>query len=190
MSAPTGVEVETRDASGPVAAVIEAVERESATYANGADRPLGGYLFVVATYLTATAAGIAVLRHRRRTLPSSIPVRDVAFMSVATFQLARLITKKPITSVLRAPFTEFEGTGAPAELKERARGHGIRHALGELMTCPFCVAHWIVTGFGFSYVASPDVARLAATMLTAEAVADFLQYGHAAISDRSGAKHG
>jgi len=165
--------------------VIDAVEREGVEYAHGADRPLGGYLFVVATYVAATAGGIALLRHRRRTLPSSIPVGDVAVMSAATFQLARLITKKPITSVLRAPFTEFEGPGAPAELQERVRGDGIRHALGELLTCPFCAAHWIVTGFGFSYVLSPEITRLVATMLTVEAAADFLQFGHAAVSDRS-----
>src|SRR6266568_6180594 len=50
----------------------------------------------------------------------------------------RLITKDPVTSPLRAPFTVFEGQEGQAELKEEVRGHGARKAVGELVTCPFC----------------------------------------------------
>jgi hypothetical protein len=106
-------------------------------------------------------------------------LRDVALVAGATFQLARIITKKPITSALRAPFTRYEGTSGPAELEESVRGTGLRHAIGELVTCPFCSAHWIATGFGFALVLAPDATRLVAAMLTAEAAADFLQFAYA-----------
>ena len=32
--------------------------------------------------------------------------------------------------------------GAPAELADEVRGHGARHAVGELFTGPFCLAMW------------------------------------------------
>jgi hypothetical protein len=171
--------------SGPFARAREVGARQAAAYANGADRPLGGYLVIVAAYTAATASGVALVRRRDSKWQGSIPLRDAAVIAAATFQLARVVTKKPIASVFRAPFTQYEGTSGPAELEERVRGDGLRHAVGELLTCPFCMAHWIVTGFAFAYFASPDTTRLVATMLTAEAAADFLQYAHATVSERA-----
>jgi hypothetical protein len=166
-----------RDA-GPIDAVVDAAERQADLYAHGEDRPLGGYLAITAAYGATTLAGVALVRARRRPLPA-ISVRDVAFAALGTFQLARIITKKPITSALRAPFTHYDGTSGPAELRESVRGRGLRHALGELLTCPFCMAHWIATAFGFGFVLAPDATRLVAGMLAAEAGADFLQFGYA-----------
>ena len=105
-------------------------------------------------------------------------------MAVGTFQLARMLTKRPITSAIRAPFTEYQGVAGPAELREGVRGSGLRHAVGELVTCPFCMEHWIATAFGFGLVVAPDATRLAAAMLSAEAAADFLQFAYARVEQR------
>jgi hypothetical protein len=174
----------TARSSGLLGRAVDAGARQAAAYSNGAERPLGGYLVLVAAYTAATVGGIALVRRRDAKWQGTIPVQDMAVISVATFQLARVVTKKPITSVFRAPFTEFQGASGPAEVEERVRGGGLRHAVGELLTCPFCMAHWIVTGFAFAYFLAPEVTRLVATMLTAEAAADFLQHAHAAVSDR------
>ncbi len=55
-----------------------------------------------------------------------IQLGDLALLSVATHKISRLLAKDPVTSPLRAPFTRFEGTSGPAELKEDVRGVGAR----------------------------------------------------------------
>jgi len=164
--------------------VVGAAEREAERYAHGEDRPLGGYLAITAAYAATTIAGVALVRARHRPLPA-VSVRDVALAAVGTFQLARIITKKPITSALRAPFTRYEGPSGPGELHESVRGRGVRHAVGELLTCPFCMAHWIATAFGFGFVLAPDATRLVASVLAAEAGADFLQFAYAGAQSRA-----
>ena len=58
---------------------------------------------------------------------------------------------------------------------ESVRGHGVRHAAGELITCPFCLAVWVATGLTAGMVFAPRLARLVCTTLTAIAVSDGLQ---------------
>ena len=53
---------------------------------------------------------------------------------------------------------------------------GTRHALGELLTCPFCVSQWFATGFAFGLVTSPRLTRQVAGLFAALEVADLLQY--------------
>src|SRR4051812_17205833 len=123
---------QTKDsASGPrplkrLAKRIEQVETE---YSQGDARPLGGYLGVIAGYAVFTGAGVAVTRFTRRTLPVRVEPVDLAQVAMATFQLGRLLTKKPVTSPLRAPFTVFGGASGAAEVHEEVRGEGIRHAV-------------------------------------------------------------
>ena len=75
---------------------------------------------------------------RRRTSP---------LIGVATHRLARTIAKDPITSPIRMPFTQYDGLGGPAELHEKVVANGMGHAIGELLTCPFCLSQWVATGF-------------------------------------------
>ena len=51
---------------------------------------------------------------------------------------------------------------------------GLRHSIGELITCPFCLDVWIATGFTLGLVFAPRVTRLVATAFTAVTGADFL----------------
>jgi hypothetical protein len=60
----------------------------------------------------------------------------------------------------------------------RDQGSPVRHAIGELMTCPFCLAMWVATGLTGGLVLAPRLTRLAATMLTATAASDFLQMAY------------
>lgn len=87
--------------------------------------------------------------------------------------------KDPVTSPLRAPFTEYQGTQGPAELKEEVRGEGGRKTVGELVTCPFCTGVWVATGLTAGLVYLPRTTRLAMGTLAALAGADMLQFAHA-----------
>ncbi len=165
------------------ARVTDMAEREADAYRDGADRPLGGFVGTMGVYLAAVVAG--GLLSRRRGLPERVGWADLALISVATHRLSRLLAKDPVTSPLRAPFTTFDGTSGEAELKEQVRGVGARKAIGELVTCPFCLGQWVATGFAFGLVLAPRATRLAATTVTAVAVADVLQLGYSMAEQRA-----
>lgn len=151
-------------------------------YAQGADRPLGGLLGAMGVYSAVVGAGAAAVRVSGRELPTRVPFGDAVLLTIATFRLARTLAKDPVTSPLRAPFTRFQGTSGESELAEEVREHGgVKHAVGELVSCPFCLAQWVGTGFVFGYVTAPRATRLAALTMTTVAGADVLQFAYDAI---------
>ena len=158
--------------------VLAAVTREKAAYVDGEERPLGSFLALMGAYGGYVAALTAAGRATGRELPSTMPLADLALTTVATFRLSRLIAKDPISSPLRAPFATFAGVGGEAELSEEVRGAGPRKALGELVTCPFCLAQWVATTFAAGFVFAPRWTRAAAAVFTAVAGADVLQFGY------------
>jgi hypothetical protein len=156
-------------------------ERE---YTNGEPRPLAGDLGAMGVYLGVVSAAAAAVRASGRQLPDRIPAGDAALLTIATFRLARRIAKDPVTSPIRAPFTRFEGASGHAEVAEEVREHGgVKHAVGELLTCPFCLAQWVGTGFVFGYVSAPRATRLAALTMTMVAGSDVLQFVYDAIQN-------
>jgi hypothetical protein len=165
---------EVQRLSRPVRRWARIQQRE---YTNGAARPLTGDLGAMSVYLGLVSAGAAVIRARGRELPDRIPVGDAFLLTVATFRLARRIAKDPVTSPIRAPFTTFQGPSGHAEIAEEVREHGgVKHAVGELLTCPFCLAQWVGTAFVFGYATAPRATRLAALTMTTVAGSDVLQF--------------
>jgi hypothetical protein len=148
-------------------------------YSPHEDRPLGGLLGAMGTYLALTSAGVAAVRASGRELPTRIPLGDAVLLTIATFRIARTIAKDPIASPLRAPFTTFQGQSGEAEIAETIRVHGgVKHAIGELVTCPFCLAQWTATALVFGYATAPKATRLAALTMTMVAVADAGQFAY------------
>jgi hypothetical protein len=113
-------------------------------------------------------------------VPERPATSDVVLISIATHKLSRLLAKDSVTSPLRAPFTRYAEPGGAAEVNEEVRDQGstVRHAIGELVTCPFCLALWVATGLTGGLVLAPRLTRLAATALTATAASDFLQMAY------------
>lgn len=170
--------------------LVEPVRRWARTqhreYTNGEPRPLAGDLGAMGVYLSLVTAGIATVRRQGLDLPTRIPIGDVALLTVATFRLSRRIAKDPVTSPLRAPFTTFEGPSGHAEIAEEVREHGgVKHAVGELLTCPFCLAQWVATGLVFGYATAPRATRLAALTMTMVAGSDVLQFVYDSIQNGS-----
>lgn len=153
-------------------------------YTNGEARPLGADLGAMGVYLGLVSAAATAVRVSGRELPERIPLGDAALLTVATFRLARRIAKDPVTAPIRAPFVRFEGASGHAEVAEEVREHGgAKHAVGELLTCPFCLAQWVGTGFVFGYVSAPKATRLAALTMTMVAGSDVLQFVYDAIQN-------
>ncbi len=159
--------------------------QEKEAYEAGSDRPVGSFLVIMGGYLAGVGGLAVVLRRRGHVLPERVGLADLVLVSVATHKLSRLLAKDPVTSPLRAPFTRFAGLSGPAELSEKVRGSGFRRAMGALVTCPFCLAVWVASGFGFSLVFAPRATRFAASILTAVSGADVLHLAYGALEHKS-----
>ncbi|MFR9801246.1 DUF1360 domain-containing protein [Pseudonocardia sp. RS010] len=164
-----------------VAAVADDRARsEAEAYRQGQDRPLGGYVVVMAVFTSVVTAVAGIAAATRRPLPR-LSVKELVLLTVATHKLSRTITKDAVTSPLRVPFATYAGTAGPSEVMEEPRKESsLRHSFGELLTCPFCLDLWIATGFAIGLVFAPRVTRLVTGTFTALAGADFLQLAYAA----------
>jgi hypothetical protein len=146
--------------------------------------PFGSYAALTALFNAAMAAGVVRARRGGRDLPERLETRDIVLNGIATHKLSRLISKDKITAFVRAPFTEYQEQGGPAEVEERARGEGWRRTLGELLVCPYCLGMWISGGFNLGMVMAPRGTRLTASVLTTLTISDFLQIAYKAAEDR------
>ncbi len=157
------------------------LKRVEQRYSRGEERPLGSYAGLLATYLTAVSALIFAGRVRRVRLPERIPASDLALLTIGVFRASRLITKDSVTAVARAPFTEFKEPAGHGEVNEEVIGTGLRHAVGELISCPFCISVWLATVGMFAMLASPRATRVVCSILSAVAGADALQFAYSAM---------
>jgi Protein of unknown function (DUF1360) len=147
------------------------------------ERPIGGYATLMAAF-AASAGGFATwVRASDKELPERVPVGDLALMTIATHKASRLISKDRVTSAVRAPFTRYEEDGGPGEVSEKARGRGLRRAIGELLVCPYCIGLWVATAFAAGFVVAPRQTRWAASVLTAVFGSDVLQIAYKKAED-------
>ena len=146
--------------------------------------PFAAYATFATVFHAAMAGAVAAAKRSGRDLPHRVHAGDVALIGTASYQLSRLVSKKKITAFVRAPFTELEGKGGPAELEEKPRGSGLRRAVGELLVCPYCLGLWASGGFHVGLVFAPRATRFSASVLSAMAISDFLQISYKAAEDR------
>jgi hypothetical protein len=158
----------------------------AAEYAGDEPRPLAGYALTMGTYVGTVTLLLAASRVADVDVPERPPWPDLALSALATFKLSRLIAKDPITSPLRAPFTRYKGVTGPSELAEEPREGPVRHSVGELVSCPFCLAQWIATGFVGGLVLAPRFTRMVAATFSVVAVSDFLQFARTAAEQATG----
>ncbi|QFZ19491.1 DUF1360 domain-containing protein [Saccharothrix syringae] len=160
--------------------IARSFERVRTAYSNGERRPLAGYLSAMGSYAALVGAAALIGRRTGARLPERVSAGDVALLSMATHKASRLLTKSSVTAALRAPFTRYEEPAGVAEVNESVRGDGVRHAVGELVTCPFCSGVWIATALTAGHVLAPRATRLAMTALTAVGTSDWLHLGYEA----------
>ncbi|GAB1333634.1 DUF1360 domain-containing protein [Streptomyces sp. E-15] len=149
---------------------------DAVRYDDRGDVPLGGYAALASLFVAGTGTFALVARRRGVRLPREVPPWDVALLGAATYKTSRLLTKDKITSFLRAPFTHRADEGEGSEVMDEPRGTGLRRAVGDLVSCPFCTAGWAAGALVCSYAAAPRFTRLLCGGLGALTVADWLQY--------------
>src|SRR4051794_33176737 len=143
----------------------------------GDQRPLPGYAVLMSMYgsgcLTLAAAAAARVR-RRGPLERPTPL-DLGLSALAVFRLTRTLSKDAVTSPLRAPFLTYQGPAGPGEVMEAPRPGPVRHAVGELVSCPFCLSQWVATATLAGHLLAPRTTRWVTAGLSVVAVADLLQ---------------
>jgi hypothetical protein len=128
------------------------------------ERPLGWYAGIATAFVAMLAAFVAGNRKR---FPERIPWGDVAGVALAAHEAGRILAGGAVASFLRAPVTQDEDASEPAP-------SGVRRALGELVTCPYCLGLWLSAGFSAGLVRAPRETRFAIAVLAAHAGADLL----------------
>jgi hypothetical protein len=128
------------------------------------ERPLPEYAGLAGAFWLIFAAFMAAERDR---LPEQIRLGDFARITLSTYKLSRLIAKDDVSTFLRAPVTEDEAGRKP-------KREGVARAVGELVTCPYCIGLWIASGLSYAQVVFPRETRFATTIFSAHAVTDFL----------------
>ena len=90
--------------------------------------------------------------------------------------MAELVEHRHDVVVLHQP-----GAGRPSRPAGiRRREVADQHALGELLTCPFCTAVWVASGLAAGLVFAPRLTRFGMGVASAIAGADFLHLGYGA----------
>lgn len=141
--------------------------------------PLRGYATLLAAWSVTFGSLLAAAAATDR-LPSRIDPADVILLGVATHKVTRILTKDWVTAPLRAPFVRYEGSAGSGEVREKARGRGLRRAVGDLVTCPFCTGPWVAGAFLAGLIARPRVTRTVAAAFSAVAVSDLLHQAYGA----------
>jgi hypothetical protein len=130
------------------------------------DHPHGAYSLLSTMYLT----GLSWFASRdlsRRRFGARTRWGDLLLLGVATQQIARTLTTDRVTEPIRSPVTEGASGDTPT-------GRGIQRALGELVTCKYCVAPWIALGLSAGWVRFPAPTRIACEVLSVAAISDTL----------------
>ena len=158
----------------PLRSVEGAFQAATRDYADP-PQPLGAYLTLMGVF-GAFVSGLAGAMWLSRTkLPEHSPKPgEILLLGVAAHKLSRLITKDLVTAPIRAPFVRFKESAGEGEVEEESRGHGLQEAVGDLLTCPYCIGVWIITPMWFGMALAPRLTRFVAGILATVTTADFM----------------
>jgi hypothetical protein len=154
------------------------------TYAPGR-HVLGAHAALTGTFLVAFGGSLIVARRAGKRPPERLGPWDAITAGMATHKIARLIAKDKVTSFLRAPFVSSQEPDGQGEVSSKARGSGLQFAIGELLTCPYCLGQWVSAALGVGTVTAPRLTRLLTFVYTAETIGDFLQLAYLAAEERA-----
>jgi hypothetical protein len=137
------------------------------------------YLATLAAFGTGVVGLVVGGRLSGQSLPDRYRLLDLALGGLATHKFTRLLSKDAVTTPLRMPFTEFEEPAGSAEVNEQPRSGHPEHAIGELISCPFCLAPWVSVGYVAGLALAPRWARTWAAVFSVVGASDFLQHAYA-----------
>lgn len=149
-------------------------------YAPKGIHPVDGYGVLIGVFGALFAGFMAIVAFTDKKLPERLTLRDILLLGVGTYRVSRVLTKDSVTSVLRGHFTRFEYADGNGEVEEKPRGTGMRHAIGELVVCPYCVGQWVAAFAMYGFVLAPRVTRFIAGLYAIYTLSDYLNLAYTA----------
>jgi hypothetical protein len=140
-----------------------------------------GYLAALTAFGASVAAVTLAGRRQGARLPDRFDAADLVLGAVATHKFTRILTKDVVATPLRAPFTEFEKPLGSGEVADRPKEGHVAHSVGELLTCPFCLAPWTATAYVAALALAPRAARAWAATFAIVGASDVLQHAYARV---------
>ncbi len=139
------------------------------------------YAILEGAFAVGLGGVVALARRRERDGSLAIPREELPLLALATFALADVVAKEKVSTWLREPFVRES-----AEHKALApEGTGLRHAVGELLTCTRCMGTWSALGLVGLRTASPSTGRAVTNVLALTGVNDVLQGGFRLLAERT-----
>lgn len=138
------------------------------------DRPLKSYLLLISAFNVLWFFSSRV-ESRSQKLPSDKTISPFDFLIFipAVHKLSQVITQDRVTEPIRAPFVEFSKDSKGKE-KQASKGEGLQKAVGNLLTCSYCIGPWVTTAMLFGYRVRPRETRFLATVFAIVTGSDFL----------------
>ncbi|HEY6934918.1 MAG TPA: DUF1360 domain-containing protein [Marmoricola sp.] len=139
---------------------------------------IAGFASALGVFMTGVGLTALYGRSAGRRLPDRVAPADIALGGLATFKFARMLAKDAVTTPIRAPFTEFEENAGAGEVMETPKPGHAQHTIGDLLSCPFCLAPWVATAYVAALTLAPRQARAWAATFSVVALSDTLQFGY------------
>ncbi len=115
---------------------VQALPASSKRDTSGENAPMRDYVVLVGVFNAGLAA---FLFFARRSPSETASAGDLFLLGLATQKISRVLTRDRVAQPIRKPFTEFEKPAGGGEVEEKPKGSGLRKAIGQLLTCPYCL---------------------------------------------------
>jgi hypothetical protein len=143
--------------------------------------PYRAYAAILGLYAAGLAGAGALGRVLERD-PQCQTALDLGVLGLATFKVARTLSRDSVASFVREPFVRGDARSGD---EEPVRTGGFDEAIGELVTCTRCVGTWAAAALASTQILAPRFGRLLTWSLGAATVNDFLQAGFAALTTKA-----
>ena len=130
-------------------------------------------LSLIGTFLTSIAVAGATADRRLARLGAL----DLTKLGLASHRIGRMIAFERVAQPIREPFTATVPDETGADETVVARGRGVQWALGELMSCPTCVATWAALALYLGRAVLPGPTRVLVNVLAIAGVAEVAYVG-------------
>jgi hypothetical protein len=121
------------------------------------------------TFIGSFLGATAVASGRRPVLPTPT---ELVMLGLASHRIGRMVAFERVGEPLRAPFTATVPDDSGADEAVVARGRGVRWVVGELVSCPTCVATWASLALAIGQRFLPGPTRVLVGILAVAGVAE------------------
>ncbi|CAN5555296.1 DUF1360 domain-containing protein [soil metagenome] len=130
-------------------------------------------LTLIGTFL----ASVAVAGRESSQREPAREALDIVLMGLASYRIGRMVAFERVAEPLREHFTEEVPDESGVDETVVARGTGPRWVIGELLSCPTCIATWAALGLSIGSAVLPGPFRMLTNVLATAGVAEIANSG-------------